>query len=418
MSLSSNKNCIWSSNKCVSTSKKATYWWQSFNVCYQTSKNLINEKYCGNENRNFPISDLTLDKIDNKYGKNNLYCRWKITVPEKDFYVYFTKETSETTYDYFVIERLKKDGSRDFKDLTKYLELNLEMENSIFPDKSKISQIIFHYFGNAKNTKNSFKVSITDSNTKVDFITIFVVLGVLIVTILICVIIIYRCRQAYLLRQQEDLERAIQAENLHMNNFDIINNNLITTGITKEKIIEDNLEKIKLLLMSKLKPIQYSDRLNKNNDICTICLETFNSSSIVVRFNICKHLFHFNCLNDSLMKNAENPRCPNCNSSIFEEMNVPDDYNNVEIENLKNDNIENNNSKNDNSFSGKKSLKENKENQITIINIIKNENFRNDENINDNTNSKAKANTSNNESANNITKTNEKIEIELRSNND
>lgn len=49
-----------------------------------------------------------------------------------------------------------------------------------------------------------------------------------------------------------------------------------------------------------------------NNENCTICFETIEENAEIADLE-CKHLFHFDCINDWVKRK---PECPNCKSSI------------------------------------------------------------------------------------------------------
>ena len=63
----------------------------------------------------------------------------------------------------------------------------------------------------------------------------------------------------------------------------------------------------------------------KNDYECSVCQEKFNELN-KVSITPCKHFFHYDCLSSWLSKNIMNPRCPNCNADVLNEVKVDEIY--------------------------------------------------------------------------------------------
>ena len=58
----------------------------------------------------------------------------------------------------------------------------------------------------------------------------------------------------------------------------------------------------------------------KDGNICTICIEDFKENKSKVSITPCKHVFHYQCLSNWLINNVKNPKCPNCNKNLIEDV--------------------------------------------------------------------------------------------------
>lgn len=96
---------------------------------------------------------------------------------------------------------------------------------------------------------------------------------------------------------------------------DIINHNDQENHNLNSESNDLNSGMLNKLLNSSIKGIKYNDKINVFKVNCTICLENFNSDSLVIKL-FCKHIFHFQCLKNLMIKNKHKSelKCPNCNN--------------------------------------------------------------------------------------------------------
>jgi len=113
--------------------------------------------------------------------------------------------------------------------------------------------------------------------------------------------------------------------------------------------IGNNLKKKHYLFQNELKYQIYNENMVKYGDECTICLEKFIVNKIRICFTPCKHIFHFSCLKEYIIK-SNDTHCPNCKFDFFSLLNGKNiNYDLVEIDdNYPNDNIDDDQKKNDN----------------------------------------------------------------------
>ena len=67
----------------------------------------------------------------------------------------------------------------------------------------------------------------------------------------------------------------------------------------------------------------------KDGNTCTICIEDFQEKISKVSITPCKHVFHYQCLSNWLVKNIMNPKCPNCNYNLIQNIKDSDIKNKV-----------------------------------------------------------------------------------------
>ena len=166
--------------------------------------------------------------------------------------------------------------------------------------------------------------------------------------------------------------------------------------------MENNL-KINFALKHALNWKKFKKELGLNDgNTCTICIEEFKENKSKVSVTPCKHVFHYKCLSNWLRKNVKNPKCPNCNYNLIQDVKDIDIYPtkiNPERIQVKKPTINNVRVDNNNSNTNRTN-----ENRIIIENIENSRNVQNDE-TNTNTeerNLRTSANQLNNTRRNNI----------------
>jgi len=236
----------------------------------------------------------------------NLYCVWD--VPSIDG----TQETNvaltlnySTTDKYTLVVGFSY-GSVLYTDL---------MASKSF-ETNQISSLTLHYFSGVVKSYSPFSFMFkydaavnTSGNTLVIYLILLIasICGFLLIGV--CV---YTCIKSFcdrILRQQENINHQFQEVNMQMT----INN------------ANNNINK---LFENELKPFNYIlDKVSNEYECtgCTICLEGFTTDQEVVKL-LCKHLFHFKCFQDLLIRNPKISKCPNCNFPICKTCKADDEH--------------------------------------------------------------------------------------------
>ena len=109
-----------------------------------------------------------------------------------------------------------------------------------------------------------------------------------------------------------------KSKNINNNNNIDDNNNIINNQIQNNNNIISNEEynlnqdKIIDLMKKNFNFIDFGSIKEKLDNKCSICIEEFVASDKVV-ITPCNHIFHKNCINNWLIKNNNEIKCPNCN---------------------------------------------------------------------------------------------------------
>ena len=95
----------------------------------------------------------------------------------------------------------------------------------------------------------------------------------------------------------------------------------------QEKLEMENNLKINFALKHALNWKKFKKELGLNDgNTCTICIEEFKENKSKVSVTPCKHVFHYKCLSNWLRKNVKNPKCPNCNYNLIQDVKDIDIY--------------------------------------------------------------------------------------------
>lgn len=117
--------------------------------------------------------------------------------------------------------------------------------------------------------------------------------------------------------RNERLSLMVQIENnIQLSLAQVINND---TGSRKQYLLRENRKGLDYLLKKVVLTKSYDKLLNENQTNCTICLEIFVTSDMILELS-CKHVFHQICLENWLNENILNPKCPNCNFNVLDEI--------------------------------------------------------------------------------------------------
>ena len=173
---------------------------------------------------------------------------------------------------------------------------------------------------------------------------ISIIIGIILIFLFILLII---C----MILKRNSLERYDIQSNLEITLYINHLNDSSNENIGKKKKI--------YLFQNIIRPIKYKKEFEIYGTQCMICLDNFNENNNEICLTSCKHVFHYNCLKDYMMK-TEDSHCPDCKFDFFsllENKNI--DYSEISYESSRNDNenlsilllqsnINNNNNNNNN----------------------------------------------------------------------
>lgn len=264
-----------------------------------------------------------------------------------------------------------------------------------------------HYYSLKSFKKKPFTLKVISQDVTIyNNVVVFVTIGFLIIFCFVLTYIILRCCRS--LKNFRNLSRPVNNNNANINNNDlnniqgiqaiqgnIPNNNNVAliNGVRNQNLYfnnfnennyanfiyadnedyaldKNNLEILNKLLSSKIQGIKYNEKLNDFKVNCTICLENFSNEDLVIKL-FCKHIFHFQCLKDLMLKNRHNNelKCPNCKNDVeFITLENKDKNNTL------NANAENRNSDNSNEINRINNTEQSNINSEAEINNLNNQN--------------------------------------------
>ena len=135
----------------------------------------------------------------------------------------------------------------------------------------------------------------------------------------VCVYRMYKNNEArrearmYLYRQARENMARIEQENNNYNNYGSYSQE------ESANLEEINKEKLDRLFNGKMAQHLYKKEYNEFGGGCSICLAEFKKKS-KVSITSCKHVFHCKCIYDWLYRNIRNPKCPNCNHELLNDV--------------------------------------------------------------------------------------------------
>lgn len=309
-------NCSWESGTCVNMgfgNLSSQNWWVYYQNCinYPPAKAEM-EEYCGKGTYTIPAT-FSLQNIGHSYGASNLYCRWALnnTDPSKIVSFNFTSMTNDALS---VLEIVVYYGSGE-----KDYNWGLDLGSFSWPLSKGMDSMEIHYFDSSTYDSNPFIISVDYTEDSTNYLSLIISIATIVFVCFICTILFYKCSRKLIedARRRHELNAmGNQAENANPNASNINNNNNVSNAqdIEAERR-KTNREILDKLLTTTLVPVVYSEKTNVYKNNCTICLEDFNLKSNVVVLE-CKHIFHFECLKDWLIKNILHPKCPNCNYDV------------------------------------------------------------------------------------------------------
>lgn len=252
--------------------------------------------YCGlviQQNQNTKKKIIQLPKIDGHYGLKNLYCFISLENPKKDETITIKSSVPVNTIKIdIILERGNKPN--------KYIQLT---NDELISQYNNVKLMTFHIFTSQMFDSNPFQIEIFQKKKKLS-VTTYLAISLIFISIIFCVICSVICTK-----------RIIEKSNQRRRTF----TQTTTQNQTENINIETKKElkkKIKTLLENDLKGMKYGSNEEKNEKICTICLEEFKTEDIV-SVTKCQHLFHFKCISKWLNDNSTNLKCPNCNTNFI-----------------------------------------------------------------------------------------------------
>lgn len=360
--------CQWDANhqycNSVSTKNSISTVYDAFDLCKDIYSVEIQNKFCGSSSINLKGKlNFSLPFVDGAYGARSIYCQYYFkTSGDEDKYYNFNYQFNTDYSEY--IEGIHLYVSVRFNDFTSSYA-NLKSSN-INKDLYSVSSMTLKLYFERSFPSLPFSLIITekDSNSKM---ALYITIGIIVVACIICALGIYclskKISENSRLRQRALFEMAVA----HQQGQGIDNEEL-----EQKKLEMENNLKIKFALKHSLKPKKFLKKYGtKDGNICTICIEDFKENKSKVSVTPCKHVFHYACLSNWLIKNVKNPKCPNCNKNLIEDVKDSDiqpvvvNPERVEVNKIRVDNI----GENENGSSVRTS-----ENRINVENV---ENTRN-----------------------------------------
>ena len=280
--------------------------------------------FCSNiETDSLPLH-ANLNLHHNIYGTPNTYCMWVLNNIDSSKHISIRLKKSDESV------ATKDEYALQVKHIDNTEQITI-MENKTYSvDESKTVKIIFRYYGRNTKFEQPFLLEIkySKSITYTKKIVVYILLGLTIICIIICVVI--KCCHKKI-SQNVNVTRTT-------------NNYLTTESVQienesyeqkKEKKMMDNIKKN---LLIKFPPEKYNKNLNCFGNCCTICLDKFENEVKVIKLT-CMHIFHAKCLIEWYKKGYIEVKCPNCNTKLLQESskyNVSESNNNETIANNNN----------------------------------------------------------------------------------
>ena len=323
--------CKWNSNAgtCDSDANKGQIYifYQAFASCTDSDSASIKDKYCGSST--ITLGDEYTFSLPVKYGKvgtRSVYCEYKFIVSDDDDIYYNINYKYDRSY------------SRDLENINLYLLVLYEdstttsgylQGNEVNKDFYSVKEIQLTLYFEHSFSSLPFSLVITKNkdNSK---LTLYITIGIIILSCILCALAIYclskKISENARLRQRALFEIAMA----HQNGEEIEDEESEQRRIEKE-----NKLKIKFALKNSLRPKKFLKKYGaKDGNTCTICIEDFKEKVSKVSITPCKHVFHYQCLSNWLVKNVMNPKCPNCNYNLIQNIKDSDIKNMVTPETI------------------------------------------------------------------------------------
>ena len=362
--------CLWDSNLgCKSVDEKAplSIFYQAFSNCDDSSSKSIKEKYCGPST--IALGDDFTFSLPVKYGKvgtRSIYCEYKFIVSDDDDIYYNINYKYDSSYSDY-LDSVNLYLLVKFEDYTS--SSGLLKSKAINKDFYTVREIQFKLYFEQSFASLPFSLVITKNkdNSK---ITLYITIGIIILSCILCALAIYclskKISENARLRQRALFEIAMAHQNGEDNDDEESEQN---------RIEKENKLKIKYALRNSLKPKKFLKKYGtKDGNTCTICIEDFKEKVSKVSVTPCKHVFHYQCLSNWLVKNVMNPKCPNCNYNLIQNIKDSDIKNKVIPETIHVNKAKINDTNNEQNTNNNNNIDEiqieNIENENNIENIV------------------------------------------------
>ena len=324
-----------------------------------------NNIYCGQKEikLNPPLSIL-YPKINNQYGKDNLYCEYNLYnsgIQTKKIKLKIEKFFKDIEISYTI-----KYKNKNYEDVIETITLKNNNMNSN-NNYNKVLYLNFYISSNKTFDSLPFLIEITNINSIKQFYILLSLFIFFLCCIIIALIKYFFCskKNDNIYENEEHLADKVEA--------DI---KIKSCKIMLKKIYNDDKYFIHDIFNQK-----YSDY----GIICSICQENFKNNKDTISITPCEHIFHNDCLKNWFKKNILHPKCPNCNLNMLEVEKINDNNVNIKVINVKSKKkreINTMTSKN-NLMHGETNNKMNNDNKIDDNNIENNKQNINDDDYKD-----------------------------------
>ena len=298
------------------------FFFQTFYNCDDSSSNSIKEEYCGSSTKT--LGDDFTFSLPVKFGKvgtRSIYCEYKFIVSDDDDIYYNINYKYDSSYSDY-LDSVNLYLLVKFEDYTS--SSGLLKSKAINKDFYTVREIQFKLYFEQSFASLPFSLVITKNkdNSK---ITLYITIGIIILSCILCALAIYclskKISENARLRQRALFEIAMAHQHGEDNEDEESEQN---------RIEKENKLKIKYALRNSLKPKKFLKKYGtKDGNTCTICIEDFKEKVSKVSITPCKHVFHYQCLSNWLVKNVMNPKCPNCNYNLIQNIKESDIKNKV-----------------------------------------------------------------------------------------
>ena len=310
--------CKWNLVSCENVDNKIsiTEAYQAFDTCRDDNSKLIQNKFCGSTE--IDIGDkyeFSLPLIDEKYGTRSIYCEYTLKVLESDDVYYNINYNFDTKY-------LSEFNAVHLFFMIKYSDSTSIYSNLPNPSLNKdfhtVNQIIFRVYLEKGYSVLPFSFIVTKINDN-SKLALYITIGIILLACIICAVLIYflskKISKNARLRQQALFAMAMAHQRGQVEAEE-------EDEETKQQRIEnENKLKIDFALKNYLKPKKFLKKYGtKDGNTCTICIDDFKEKKSRVSVTPCNHVFHYKCLSNWLSKNVINPKCPNCNYNLIQDV--------------------------------------------------------------------------------------------------
>ena len=314
--------CQWNSGSlsCYNNENKMSIiqMYQAFETCTDTNSKEIQSKFCGSIN--IDIGDkyeYALPLVEGNYGTRSIYCEYLLKASGDDdvyYNIYYNYDLNylsdfNSVHLFFLVK---------YTDSTSvYSSLSNPMLNKDF---HTVNEIIFRVYLEKSFSKLPFSFTITKKNDN-SKMALYITIGIILLACIMCAIAIYclskKISENARLRQQALFEMAMA----HQRGRGEGEAEPEDEYAQQQRLENENKLKIEFALKNYLKPKKFLKKYGtKDGNTCTICIDDFVEKKSRVCVTPCKHVFHYKCLNNWLVKNVINPKCPNCNYNLVQDV--------------------------------------------------------------------------------------------------